>query len=674
MVRRSRWLGEVAGCRWSGREQRGGGSLVEEVIPAVLMPQQWHRWRVPAGWSMALLLLGCGANHIVVVGQWTNGAWTSTGLCCDIDHARTQFVNSHEPTSDACHLTCDTNHCGEGQLDADTLICTCFHRDTPRCGSPCRYQNDGDCDELPGVDGMGALCAPGTDVQDCEEPDTPLTPTRYPASSFGRAAFGCVDASGARSWFVFAAEAGTTYVIEAHGLAGENGLADTLLSLYDQRSPSLQLLAQNDDAPDRGGTSQELDSYIEWTCPADGDYLVAVSGFLRSDGCFNLMISLASAEITEEAEYDEVAEDAPPVSGDPCHGGSTLTRSGGEIVFTANQRQQECSWSIVCPQSTCPDPTACTRPIVSIDFSEFQLSGASGNEVILLDGQSPRPVPGPDGTPIAPLTGSLPDLYATGGATFSSTVSSLTVRFESGNRSPELGSHLAGSHDHFTASYMCSRQPVQPVTNSRNDWLLLLLLSIVVSIGLNLVLIRRRRARILVAAAAAGRAPLVPAIEATPVDIETSHNPVASPTLVTVSSIASTADAAGLPPTPSLRSGSSMTGRWECPVCHRENPAYRTRCEGCPGPATQPAAGFTNAAGTAAGADVPIVVQSSAVLGVATETLNSLLRACSLEAFETSLQELGVVESNDLRTVSDERLNSLGMKPVEVERLRRRLQ
>jgi hypothetical protein len=75
-----------------------------------------------------------------------------------------------------------------------------------------------------------------------------------------------------------------------------------------------------------------------------------------------------------------------------------------------------------------------------------------------------------------------------------------------------------------------------------------------------------------------------------------------------------------------------------------------------------------------AGLGATIVVQSSAVLGVATETLNSLLRACSLEAFESSIQELGVVESDDLRTLSDEQLNSLGMKPVEIERLRRRLQ
>ena len=91
-----------------------------------------------------------------------------------------------------------------------------------------------------------------------------------------------------------------------------------------------------------------------------------------------------------------------------------------------------------------------------------------------------------------------------------------------------------------------------------------------------------------------------------------------------------------------------------------------------PGPAVTGTAVAVDVGGGGAGA--PLVVQSSAVLGVAMETLNSLLRACSLEAFEGSLQELGVVESDDLRTLSDEQLNSLGMKPVEIERLRRRLQ
>ena len=172
--------------------------------------------------------------------------------------------------------------------------------------------------------------------------------------------------------------------------------------------------------------------------------------------------------------------------------------------------------------------------------------------------------------------------------------------------------------------------------------------------------------------------PLVPAIEAvaTPVvDIETSQNPVTSPTLVAASSAASASGTAGLPPpSPLSRTGSSLTGRWVCPACHRENAAYRTRCEGCPGTAVAAVATSVEQDDASAGLGATIVVQSSAVLGVATETLNSLLRACSLEAFESSIQELGVVESDDLRTLSDEQLNSLGMKPVEIKRLRRRLQ
>ena len=294
---------------------------------------------------------------------------------------------------------------------------------------------------------------------------------------------------------------------------------------------------------------------------------------------------------------------------------------------------------------------------------------------------------GLDGDALPPLTGSLQNLqYETGGTTYTSTGSSLTLHFQS-LRGQGLGSGAdrVSSGDHFTASYMCIRQDKDGQKSEQSKWLLLLLLSILLSICLNVVLIRRRRARVTVAAA--GRMPLVIEAVATPVvDIETSQNPVASPTLVAAtSSSASGSGTAGLPPpSPLSRTGSSLTGRWVCPVCQRENAAYRTRCEGCPGIAMQPAAHAGTAVAAVAtsvaqddasvGMRGTIVVQSSAVLGVATETLNSMLRACSLEAFESSLQELGVVESDDLRTLSDEQLNSLGMKPVEIERLRRRVQ
>lgn len=655
--------------------------MVVRTIPDTMRQQH--------GWSVALLLLGCAANHIVVVGQWTpESRWQAqVGLCCDIAQAGADWQSSSESDDATCNLACTSHHCGQGHavanaVNPNVITCTCYHRDTPTCGSPCEWMNNGECDELPGVDGMGALCAPGTDVDDCAAPAAPLATTPYPASSFGRAMPGRVEAPGARAWFVFTAEAGATYIIEAHGGEGERGLADPLLSLYDHRSPSLTLLAQNDDAPDRG---EPLDSYIEWTCAEDGEYLVAVKGFSSSVGSFTLVVALAGAGMTDVAD-DEAEE---PVSGDPCYGGSTLTQSGGEIVFSADRNEQVCSWSIICPDPQCAKPP-CADPVVRLDFSEFQLNGAS-EYVMLLDGPSPfskTRVPGLDGNALPPLTGSLQNLQIeTGGTTFTSAGPSLTVHFQS-MRSPSSGSGAAWASldDHFTASYMCTRQDGDQHKSGHNEWLLLLLLSIMLSICLNLALMRRRRARTTLAAA--GRMPLVPAIEATPVDIETSQNPIATPTLVPTSSAASAFGTAGPPaPSPMSRTGSSLTGRWVCPVCQRENAAYRTRCAGCPGPAAHSAATLAGTAvaavvpgvdaevhGASAGLGPTIVVQSSAVLGVATETLQSLLHACSLEAFESSLQELGVVESDDLRYLSDEQFNSLGIKPVEVERLRRRLQ
>ena len=300
---------------------------------------------------------------------------------------------------------------------------------------------------------------------------------------------------------------------------------------------------------------------------------------------------------------------------------------------------------------------------------------------------------GVDDKLLPPLTGSREDLlYTTGGTTYVSSASALTVHFQS------MGNYGGRQDDHFTASYMCSEAPPKPHEDGGwVDWELLLLISLMLAFTCaNLTVMKRRRARLQVLA---GRAPLVPAIEAvaTPVatqydtgavvDVETAMNPASgSVSLVATSSVRSAepstpaASASGL-----ARTASSLTDRWECPVCHRENAAYRARCEGCPGPSAAPpspvsvvgtplVASPVAVARGGGGGGSPLVVQSSVVLGVAMETLNSVLRACSLEQYEGSLQDLGVVEADDLKTLRYEQLESLGMKPVEVERLRRRLQ
>ena len=636
-------------------------------------PRQRRAHRAAAG-AWPLLLLGYAANRIVVNAQF--GPHVTSG-CCDLDQAGADWQNAFNSDDETCNQACTSNLCGSGHTaqdnNPDVITCRCYHRQTPVCNSPCEYTNNGECDELPGVDGMGALCARGTDEADCRAPDVPHAYRQIRTSMFGTPTSGMVEAAGERAWFLFTAEEGRTYVIQAAGQT----LDDPYLQLYDYSSDTPTLLAQNDDDPEGDGS---LDSFIEWTCAEPGQYLVSVKGFLSSVGSFTVTISLAGAHPVAD-EQDGGAAPALPVSGDPCAGGSTWTQSVGEIVFTPDERtEQVCSWSIICP-----DP----QEVVSVAFNQFQLS-RSTEYVELLDGPSPytqQRVHGIDGEPLPQLRGSDSDLtYETGGTTYSSTGSALTIHFQS------LGTRgrAANPGDHFTASYMCARHPQgangghSPMVN----WWQLTLLSIALSIMLCFCSpewrSRRARGR---AAATTGRVPLVPAIDAvaTPVDIETSQNPMVSPTVVTATSADISLDGgpgAGLPsPSPISRTGSSLTGRWECPVCHRENAAYRTRCEGCPGPTAQTAQLAAAVTGTAVAVDVggggagaPLVVQSSAVLGVAMETLNSLLRACSLEAFEGSLQELGVVESDDLRTLSDEQLNSLGMKPVEIERLRRRLQ
>ena len=639
--------------------------------------------RVPLLRATAAALLLVQAADRGVDGQWTGGTQWGGGGCCDLAASQAQYQQSTTFDDASCTRACSAHLCGQGYLPLGTdQVCTCHSRQVQECGTVCPdvLLNNGQCDELDGTDGMAAQCLRGTDEVDCRPPDThKVRPTEYPRTAFGTPMRGEVASAGSRAWFQFVAESGTTYVLEAHGVAGASGLDDPSMELYDARNTLPVLLAENDDAPDGGGT---LDSYIEWTCGSSGNYMVSISGFGPAVGWFTLDINDAGSPMYTEDGNQEVE----PVTGDPCNGGSTSTKSGGEISFEPVSGQpQVCAWSIICPNP---------HEVVSLDFNEFQLSGTA-EYIVLLDSPSPyadERVMGVDGKPLPPLTGSRDDLlYSTGGTTYVSSASALTVHFQS------MGSYGGRPDDHFTASYMCSEAPPKPHKGGGwLDWEVLLLISIMLATScVNLTVMKRRRARLQMPA---GRAPLVPAIEAvaTPVgDVETAMNPasgsvslVASPHSpdtpgVSVSGMAS--------PSPMNRTASALTDRWECPVCHRDNAAYRTRCEGCPGPSphggapspvsvvgtalvASPVADPLSGGGGGGGGGSALVVQSSVVMGVAMETLNSLLRACSLEQYEHSLQDLGVIEADDLKTLGDEQLESLGMKPVEVERLRRRLQ
>lgn len=609
--------------------------------------------RAAAAKGRSLALLGAGALLGLADSQFQPTGQQPTG-CCDLYAAGYQW--QHSPSSDdaACSSACTEHACGTGHItsyshDHNEITCTCYHSTTPNCPPPpppsCPWQNDRECDELIGD------CAPGTDTADCH-PSTENSAAATSYTQFGRPQTGRVAQAGGRAWFKFTAAAEHTYVLEAHGV--QPGF-DPYMQLYDSGQ---HLLAQNDDREMPNDNS--LDSYIEWTCNADGVYIVSVSGYGQSTGAFTL--------------------DITPSATEPCSGGTTLTKSGGEISFESSGDRQTCSWSIICPD---------TAAVVSMDFGEFQLNRQ--DYVVLHDGptaflgqqrrkddENPRLL-------APPLTGSRADLQMNCGTTYVSSGSSLTVEFQSASQ-PASG-HRQVSGEGFTASYMCSENVAYmgcaqgdggPHGRREGDtFFMMLTVSLLLSVCtcMNVAQGRRRVAR---RAAGLGRsAPLVQTINATAVDVESAANPMAD--LVAMSSEADTTAVvlAGTPlgqrasvsaaaetpsPSPLPRSSSSGPGRWECPDCGRENPAYRTHCEGCPGP---------QASRTSSAAS--IVVQSSAVVGVAMETLSSFLNACSLQDFEPALRDIGVVEVSDLRSLSDAQLGEMGMKPVETDRLRRRL-
>lgn len=96
----------------------------------------------------------------------------------------------------------------------------------------------------------------------------PLVPAGYPVPA---TFFRDPDHDGAGAddtdWFVFAATAGRTYVIETFDLRSG---ADTVVALHDV--DAISLLAANDDR-----AAGDPSSRLEWTAPADGSYYVQVS-------------------------------------------------------------------------------------------------------------------------------------------------------------------------------------------------------------------------------------------------------------------------------------------------------------------------------------------------------------------------------------------------------------
>lgn len=137
--------------------------------------------------------------------------------------------------------------------------------------------------------------------------------------------------AGQEAKFQFTAVAGTTYQLET----SLQGLPDSVMTLYG--TDATTVLAENDDDGSLGPELGGLNSFIEWTCPADGTYVVGVSGFAPSQtGGFALTITDV---------------DLGP-GGGPCGAtGLDLPSPGGVIeFFDGTTEGQDCNWHLDCGQ------------------------------------------------------------------------------------------------------------------------------------------------------------------------------------------------------------------------------------------------------------------------------------------------------------------------------------
>lgn len=212
---------------------------------------------------------------------------------------------------------------------------------------------------------------------------------------------------GVEQQFQFTAVGGITYQLETELL----GLPDSVMTLYD--TDARTVLAENDDNPAQGGG---LSSYIEWTCPADGTYVVGVRGFNPSQsGEFSLSITELQA------------------SRSPCQGGLELPTPTGTIdFFDGTSEGQDCNWHLDCGAGQ----------TATVTFDALATE-AGYDYVWIFDGDSH------DNTVITRLDGNLGDPCSSGCGPYSSTGSRITVAFTSDSSVNDQG---------FRASYTCHGQ------------------------------------------------------------------------------------------------------------------------------------------------------------------------------------------------------------------------
>ena len=232
----------------------------------------------------------------------------------------------------------------------------------------------------------------------------------------GTATTGQVQQQGDQEWYQFSASRGVTYGFETQLTT----IDDTMMDLVDTDRTSI--ITENDDDERNGGGFQ---SYIEWTCPADGTYFIMVKGYGSSVGGFTLTATSSGAG---------------GGMSDPCApAGSTMTERAASISFMPDggtTDDTDCKWMITCPAGTMP----------TVSFTDFETE-SNYDFVKVYDG------PTPTSPLLDSMSGSLTDLLRQ--STFGSTGASMTIEFTSDGSVGGRG---------FNAAYECAgpRAPPPP--------------------------------------------------------------------------------------------------------------------------------------------------------------------------------------------------------------------
>ena len=184
--------------------------------------------------------------------------------------------------------------------------------------------------------------------------------TAYRLQTNGASVDGSIDVAAASNWFVFSAQGGASYEFET----AAGSLDDTVMDLLDTDASTL--LDENDDDT-RDPNSYA--SFLEWTCPADGDYYIMVKGYGRSTGSYTLSVTQVGGGMGGVG------------GGDPCNGGQIIDHPEGEISFMPSGNYGDnahCVWSIQCPNPGQPPRLRFTQFDTEADYDFVTLHDGTG--------------------------------------------------------------------------------------------------------------------------------------------------------------------------------------------------------------------------------------------------------------------------------------------------------